>query len=273
MYSAADKKRTTQVTISTLAKMKREAEKIVMLTSYDASFAKLCSDVGVDVILVGDSLGNVIQGKKTTIPVTLDEIIYHTNCVMNGNETAFVIADMPFMSYANLNDGLDNAGRIMKESGAHMVKLEGGKELVELVKAMAVRGIPVCGHLGLMPQSVHKMGGYKVQGREQEEADHMVAEALALQEAGIDMLVLECVPAVLAKRIAAELAIPVIGIGAGVDCDGQVLVLQDMLAITPGKRPKFSKDFMAGAGSIAEAMAAYVKQVKNKEFPAQEHTF
>jgi len=261
------------VTVTALAGMKARGEKIVSLTAYDSSFAHAVDTAGVDVILVGDSLGMVIQGRETTLSVTMDDIIYHTRCVAAGRRRAFLMADMPFMSHANVDDALRNAGRLMKEGGAQMVKLEGGREQSEVVHRLAQTGIPVCAHLGLRPQSIHKLGGYRVQGRDATAADSMRQDALALQQAGADMLLLECVPADLAATITRESAVPVIGIGAGVDCDGQILVLQDMLGLTPGRTPKFTRDFMPEAGSILNALGAYAEAVRSGAFPAAEHTF
>ncbi len=263
----------SKITISKLEEMKQQGEKIAVLTAYDASFSRVCNDAGVDVILIGDSLGNVILGYDSTVPVTLNDMLHHTRAVARGNQRALLIGDMPYMSYATLDDTLHNAAALM-QAGAHMVKMEGGAWLVEQVKQLSNCGVPVCAHLGLTPQSVDALGGYKVQGRDPDVARKMRDDAVALQQAGARMVVLECVPATLAKQISAEVAIPVIGIGAGVDCDGQVLVLQDMLAITPGKRPKFSHDFMQGQGDgIVGAIRAYVLAVKNRSFPAPEHTF
>ncbi len=261
------------ITIESLRKQKADGDKIVCLTAYDASFACLLFEAGVEVLLVGDSLGMVVQGKETTLPVTLEEMIYHARAVKRGAPQAFIVVDMPFMSYATVEQALQNAGQIMKQTGAQMVKLEGGSTVLPVVQALADLGIPVCAHLGLLPQSVHKKSGYKVQGKSEKDARQMQDEALALEKAGADMLVLECVPAALAKAIAGSLAIPVIGIGAGKDCDGQVLVSYDMLAITKGKRPKFSKDFLHGRASLPEAVHAYVSEVKQGLFPGREHTF
>ena len=261
------------ITVSTLQQMKQEGEKFAVLTAYDASFAQLIDEAGVEVLLVGDSLGMVIQGKESTIPVSVDEMVYHSSLVARAARNALVIADMPFMSYATTEQALDNAARLMKEGGAQMVKLEGGAQRLEAVRRLSENGVPVCAHLGLLPQSVHKLGGYKIQGREEAAAEQMVADAKALEEAGADLLVLECVPRALAKRISESLIIPVIGIGAGVDTDGQVLVLYDMLGITPGKRPSFSHDFLAEAGSVAAAIKAYADQVKAGSFPTAQHGF
>lgn len=261
------------VTVTRLKKMKDEAEKITCITAYDASFSEMVNDAGVDVILVGDSLGMVVQGLDSTVPVTVDDIVYHTRTVAQGNRHALLMADMPFMSYCTEEQALENAARLMQEGGAHMVKLETTEGQIGIIRRLVDAGVPVCAHLGLRPQSVHKLGGYKVQGRDAAMADAMLKEALDLQEAGADCLLLECVPAVLAKRITDAVEIPVIGIGAGVDCDGQILVLYDILAISKGKRPKFSKDYMQGADSIVGAVKAYVDEVRAKTFPAKEHSF
>ena len=230
-------------TIESLRKQKTAQNKITCLTAYDASFASLMHDNGVEVLLVGDSLGNVVQGQETTLPVTVDEMIYHAKAVKRGAPEAFIVVDMPFMSYSSVDVALQNAGRIMKETGAQMVKLEGGQSVLAMVNALSAQGIPVCAHLGLLPQSVHKKSGYKVQGKAEKDAEQILQDAMALEQAGADMLVLECVPAMLAKRITEAVTMPVIGIGAGRDCDGQVLVCYDMLDLTKGKRPKFSKNY------------------------------
>lgn len=261
------------VTRATLERLKQAGEKIAVLTAYDAAFAQVVDAAGVEIIIVGDSLGMVVQGKESTLPVTLDEMIYHAACVARGAPSALRVVDMPFMTYANVKDALSNAARLMREGGAQMVKLEGGARIVEIVHELTAQGIPVCGHLGLLPQSVHQLGGYRVQGREREAAHAMLEDARGLEAAGAALLVLECVPSELGREITRAVSIPVIGIGAGPDCDGQVLVLQDMLGITPGKRPKFSKDFMAGQTSIQAAVRAYVQAVKDRSFPAPEHCF
>ncbi len=263
----------SRISLSTLRRMKQEGEKIAVLTAYDASFARLIEQAGAEVMLVGDSLGNVIQGRDSTVPVSLDEMVYHTKIVCNGSERAFIVADMPFLSYSSPEVAVATAARLMKEGGAQMVKLEGGAVMVETVRHLTSLSIPVCAHLGLLPQSVHKVGGYRVQGREARDAEAMLADARAMDEAGADMLVLECVPQALAKQISEAVSMPVIGIGAGPDTDGQVLVLYDMLGITPGKRPSFSHDFLADTGSIEKALSAYVEQVKKGSFPAAEHSF
>jgi 3-methyl-2-oxobutanoate hydroxymethyltransferase len=263
----------SRVNVATLRKMKEAGERFAALTAYDASFARLLDEAGVALALVGDSLGMVVQGQESTVPVSLEEMIYHTRLVRRGCERAMVVADLPFMSYATVEQAMHSAARLMKEGGAHMVKLEGGAVMVETVRALAQRGVPVCAHLGLLPQSVHKLGGYRVQGRDSEAAEAMLADALAMEQAGADLLVLECIPRQLARRISEALSIPVIGIGAGPDTDGQVLVLYDMLGITPGKRPSFSRDFLADTGSVAAAIVAYVQQVRSGAFPADEHAF
>lgn len=261
------------VTVKTLLDMKHAGEKIVCLTAYDASFATLLDAAGVEVILIGDSLGMVIQGRQSTIPVTVNDMIYHGRSVAAGAKRAMLMVDMPFMSYATPEDALHSAARIMQEGGAHMVKLEGTANQAQVVERLAVHGIPVCAHLGLRPQFVHKLGGYRVQGRSSEAAQVLAQDAQVLEQAGADALLLECVPAELAARICHAVRIPVIGIGAGRDCDGQVLVLYDLLGVTPGKRPKFSKDFLQDSGSVAAAVRAYVEQVKSGVFPGPEHTY
>ncbi|MDT8310125.1 MAG: 3-methyl-2-oxobutanoate hydroxymethyltransferase [Methylophaga sp.] len=263
----------SRLSLSSLRKMKAAGEKIAVLTAYDASFAHVLEQAGVDVILVGDSLGMVIQGQESTVPVTVNDMVYHSRNVVRGSEKAFVIADLPFMSYANIDQAISNAARLMAEGGVQMVKLEGGADFEPIIKALTARGIPVCAHLGLLPQSVHRLGGYFVQGREAEAAAKIAQDAKLLEQAGADMLVLECVPAALATNISQSLNIPVIGIGAGKDCDGQVLVLYDMLGLTPGKRPRFSHDFLADAGHIPAAITAYVDAVKQGKFPTAEQQF
>ena len=259
------------ITITTLAKMKRDREKFAVLTAYDASFAAMMEAAGVEVLLVGDSLGMVVQGQRTTVPVTMEDMIYHTRLVARGCQTALLMADMPFASYATVEQGVRNAARLMGEGGARMVKLEGGGWLVETVRQLSRNGIPVCAHLGLLPQSVHKLGGYRVQGREEASARQIIDEALALQEAGADVALAECIPAELAARLTEALDIPLIGIGAGAGCDAQVLVSYDMLGITPGRRPRFSKNFLTGHDSLQAAVEAYVRAVKSGEFPGPEH--
>ena len=264
------------ISINDLRELKKRNEKITVLTAYDASFTKHLEQAGVEVILVGDSLGMVMQGHDSTIPVTVDNMIYHTSMVSRAREHALLIADLPYHSYLNKDDALKNAQRLMQEAGADMVKFEGGGELVDIAEHLIKHDIPVCGHLGLLPQSVIELGGYKVQGREQSVADKIIEDAKALKNVGVEMMVLECIPQQLAKRITDEVDVITIGIGAGADCSGQVLVLYDLLGITPGKRPKFSKDFLAeldGNKSITSAIESYVKAVKNLDFPAEEHCF
>ncbi len=263
----------SRLSLTALRKMKAAQEKIAVLTAYDASFSHALEEAGVEVILVGDSLGMVIQGQESTLPVTVDDMVYHTANVVRGSEKAFIIADLPFMSYANADQAIANAARLMAEGGAQMVKLEGGAVIADTIAELTARGIPVCAHLGLLPQSVHRLGGYIVQGREQEAADELLADALKLEQAGADMLVLECVPAALAARVTDALSIPVIGIGAGKNCDGQVLVLYDMLGLTPGRRPRFSHDFLADTGAIQAAITKYVQDVKSGAFPTPEQQF
>jgi 3-methyl-2-oxobutanoate hydroxymethyltransferase len=263
----------SRTTLTTLHKMVREGEKIATLTCYDASFAGLLEDAGVDVLLVGDSLGMVLQGRETTLAVTLAEMEYHTRCVAGGSSRAFIVADMPFGSYQeNPQEAFRNAARLMS-AGAHMVKLEGGAAMADTVRFLVERGIPVCGHLGLLPQSVHQFGGYRVQGREEADAARILADAKALDEAGVGLMVLEMTTCALARKITQAIQAPTIGIGAGPDCAGQVLVLYDALGIYRGKVPKFARNFMHGAPSIQDAVVAYVKAVKDKSFPAAEHGF
>ncbi|MDM8558866.1 3-methyl-2-oxobutanoate hydroxymethyltransferase [Candidatus Parabeggiatoa sp. HSG14] len=263
----------SRITLTQLRKLKSAGEKITCLTAYDASFAHLLDQSGTNILLVGDSLGMVIQGHDSTLPVTVSDMIYHCQQVHRGSEKALLIVDMPFMSYATPDIALESAARLMREGQAQMVKLEGGTWLVETVQMLTERGIPVCAHLGLTPQSVHQIGGYRVQGRTERAAKCIRDDAVALQTAGASLLILECVPGELASDITALLDIPVIGIGAGAACDGQVLVLHDMLGITPGKRPSFSKDFLQEAGSIPAAIEAFINAVKNGTFPGAAHTF
>jgi len=262
-----------RVTLSNLQKMAREGEKIAVLTCYDASFAVILENAGVEVLLVGDSLGMVVQGEETTLPVSLDEMVYHTRCVARGAKKAFIVADMPFGSYQQSPARAYASAAKLMAAGAQMVKLEGGMVMAKTVAFLVERGIPVCCHVGLTPQSVHQLGGYKVQGKGDAAAQKLIEDALALQQAGAALLVLEAIPAALAQQVTRQLAIPVIGIGAGPDCSGQVLVLYDMLGIYPGKTPKFAMNFLAGAGSIQAAVEQYVKAVKSSEFPAPEHYF
>lgn len=256
----------SKISIQTLMSMKQAGEKIAMLTCYDAGFVPLLEQSGVDILLVGDSLGMVIQGHDTTLPVTVDQIAYHTACVSRVHQHSFVIADLPFLSYYDEATALRSAAQLMQQGGAQMIKLEGGQSQLAMVSTLAGHGVPVCGHLGLQPQMVHQLGGYRTQGKEPAAAEQMRRDARLLESAGAQMLVLECVPGELAAEISQGLSIPVIGIGAGPDCDGQVLVLYDVLGIT-AKAPPFAPDFMPGAGSIAGAIRAYVEAVKQRRFP------
>lgn len=262
------------VTVPGLRAMKAEGRRIVMLTAYDASFAWQLEAAGVDVALVGDSLGMVVQGHRSTLPVTLDHMVYHTSIVARGLNATLLVADLPFMADRDVAHMLEAGARLVGEGGAAMVKVEGAApHILDGIEALTVRAIPVCAHLGLTPQSVHKFGGFRIQGREEEAAERLVKEALAVEAAGAAIVVLEGIPTALGQRITQAISIPTIGIGAGPHCDGQVLVLHDMLGITPGKRPKFSKDFLAGRDSVAAAIAAYVQDVRSGAFPAPEHGF
>ena len=261
------------VNVATLRKMKAEGERIACLTCYDASFAVLLDVAGIDLVLVGDSLGMVIQGHDTTVPVTVDDVVYHTRSVARGLRRPFLVADMPFMSYTNPNQALENAVRLMQEGGAMMIKLEGGDGQLQIVEHLARHDIPVCAHIGLKPQSVHKIGGFRVQGREPDKAREMTKGALRLQDAGADIVLLECVPNELGKAITEALDVPVIGIGAGPDVDGQILVLYDVLNITQGRTPRFVRNFMAGHDAPLDAVRAFVQAVKSREYPAPEHCF
>lgn len=254
-----------------LNKMKLQDEKIACLTAYDASFGQLLDEGGVDVILVGDSLGMVVQGHDNTLAVTMDDMVYHTRCVVKASKRALVLADLPFMSCATMDMALHNSARLVRESGAKMVKLEGAK--TEIVTALVAEGIPVCGHLGLLPQSINQLGRYLVQGKSTVAADQIIEDAIALERAGISLLVLECIPSVLTERISQVLSVPVIGIGAGCHCDGQILVLYDILDISIGRMPRFSKNYLAESGTIQGAVGAFVKAVKEKKFPLAEHSF
>ena len=260
-------------TLTKLQTMRDKGEKIAVLTCYDASFAALLEAQGVDVLLVGDSLGMVLQGYESTLPVTLDDMVYHTACVARGSKQAFIIADMPFGTFQiSPQEAFAHTARLMV-AGAQMVKLEGGAAMIETVRFLTERGIPVCGHIGLTPQSVHQLGGYRVQGKESAVAEKLIEDAVALEQTGAGMIVLEAMPALLAAEITAQLSIPTIGIGAGAACSGQVLVLHDMLDIYPGKKARFVKNYMHGAASIADAVSRYVTEVKSGSFPAQEHSF
>lgn len=261
-----------KMTISGLQKMKANGEKIASITAYDASFAKTFVAAGIDFMLVGDSLGMTLQGHDSTVPVTVAEVAYHTRAVRQGAPEAFVIADMPFMSYATPTEAYQHAATLMR-AGANMVKLEGGDWLLETIAGLQQRGVPVCAHLGLLPQTVNVLGGYKVQGREQAQAESTVRQALALQEAGAQLLVLECVPSSLAELITQKLHIPTIGIGAGPQTDGQILVMHDMLGLTTDYLPKFVKNYLALSDSIQSAIELYVSEVKSGAFPSAEHEF
>ena len=261
------------ITLSTLRAMHGKAEKIAMLTCYDSSFAQLLEAAGVDVLLVGDSLGMVLQGHSSTLPVTLDDIAYHTACVARGARQAFIVADMPFgTSQVSPECTFENAARLMA-AGAHMVKIEGGEIMTDTIEFLTQRGIPVFAHIGLTPQSVHQLGGYRVQGKDDKAAQRLLQDARAVEQAGAGMLLLEAIPSLLAAEITANSAIPTIGIGAGAGCSGQVLVLHDMLDIYPGKKARFVKNYLQGSGSIQEAVARYVAEVKSGAFPAAEHSF
>lgn len=263
-----------KVNVTTLRQMKADAERITMVTCYDATFARLCDRGGADVLLVGDSLGMVIQGETTTIPVTLDDIIYHSRAVRRGVERAHVVADMPFMSYqTGVQDALQNAGRLLKEGNAESVKLEGGVELAETVDRFVRAGIPVMGHVGLTPQSVHAMGGFKIQGRDPDSARAILRDAKAIEQAGAYAIVLEGMPVELARVITAQLSIPTIGIGAGPDCDGQVLVLYDLLGMNAEFAPKFVKRYADLSSVVPDAVKAFKEEVRSGAFPAEAHTF
>lgn len=260
------------LTVISLRDMKRAGEKIACLTAYDYSFAQLLDRAGVDLIMIGDSLGMVVQGQSSTLPVTLADVAYHTRCVVRGVQRAVIVADLPFLTYQqNPEQALLSAGQLM-QAGAHVVKLEGGEPMVETVRFLVERGIPVCAHLGLTPQSVHQLGGYRVQGKTTEAAERLQRDAKLLEQAGASLLVLEAVPSPLAQQITQALSIPTIGIGAGVHTDGQVLVLHDMLGLNP--RPaKFVRNFMQGAASLEAAIKSYVDAVKSRTFPGPEHGY
>ncbi|MEI6860502.1 MAG: 3-methyl-2-oxobutanoate hydroxymethyltransferase [Shewanella sp.] len=262
----------SKITSSTLLKFKQEGKKFTSLTAYDASFAHAFDSEGVDVLLVGDSMGMVLQGHDDTLPVSVEDIAYHTRCVRRGIKHALLIADMPFMSYATPEQAMVNA-TVLMQAGANMVKVEGGHWLVDTVTKLTERGIPVCAHLGLTPQSVHVFGGFKVQGRDADNAQRILNEAKALEIAGAQLLVVECIPAPLAKIISQTLTIPVIGIGAGADTDGQILVMHDLLGISSGYIPRFSKNYLKQTGEIRKAIRAYIDEVEKGIFPSSDHTF
>ncbi|MDF3035405.1 MAG: 3-methyl-2-oxobutanoate hydroxymethyltransferase [Paucimonas sp.] len=270
--SQGEAARSKAVTLPALVAMHEAGEKIAVLTCYDASFSALMDRCGVDALLIGDSLGMVCQGYDSTLPVTLTDIAYHTASVARGNKTALVIADMPFGTYGTPQDAFNNAVKLM-QAGAHMVKLEGGAWLADTIRFLTERAVPVCAHLGLTPQSVHQLGGYRVQGKTEEDAQRIRSDAHLLQDNGASMLVLEAIPASLGKTVTESLVIPTIGIGAGLDCSGQVLVMHDLLGVFPGRKARFVKNFMEGQTSIDAAVKAYVAAVKEKTFPAAEHCF
>ncbi|MCH1926639.1 3-methyl-2-oxobutanoate hydroxymethyltransferase [Shewanella sp. C32] len=262
----------SKVTAATLLKFKQEGKKFTSLTAYDASFAAAFDEEGIDALLVGDSLGMVLQGHDSTLPVTVDDIVYHTRCVRRGTNRALLIADMPFMSYATPEQGMENAAKLM-QAGANMVKLEGGEWMLDTVRKLTERGIPVCAHIGLTPQFVNVFGGFKVQGRDEENAKRILNDAIAFEQAGAQLIVLECIPAKLAKEITDAVHIPVIGIGAGKDTDGQILVMHDVLGISSGYIPRFSKNYLLQTGEIRSAIRAYIEEVQQGTFPSEEHIF
>ncbi|MDN5937147.1 MAG: 3-methyl-2-oxobutanoate hydroxymethyltransferase [Salinisphaera sp.] len=273
LYPHLQERAEKPVTLADLGRMKAAGEKIACLTCYDASFAALEDRAGVDVALVGDTLGMVIQGADTTVPVSVDDMVYHSRAVAAGLYRPFLITDLPFLSYASKQQALESAGRLMQEGAAQMVKMEGGEIQADTVAHLSARGVPVCGHIGLQPQLIHKLGGFHVQGRGSDAAQEMIRDAQLLEQAGADLLVLECVPSTLGAQISANAGIPVIGIGAGPDVDGQVLVIYDILNLWPGRKPRFVRDFMAGAESIEDAVRAFVQAVRSGAYPAPEHCF
>jgi 3-methyl-2-oxobutanoate hydroxymethyltransferase len=262
---------TKKKTIADLQQMKQAGQKIASLTAYDASFAAMLDQANIDILLVGDSLGMVMQGHSSTLPVMMQDMIYHTQMVSSSSQQAFIIADLPFMSSATSLQAAENAAQLIQQGGAQMVKLEGAK--IEAIEFMVQQSIPVCAHLGLLPQSIYQLGKYAVQGKQEQDAAKILADAVKVEQAGAQMLIVECIPATLAQQISEQLTIPVIGIGAGVHCDGQVLVLYDMLDISLGRKPRFSKNYMQQADSIFEAVQSYVSEVRAQKFPAQEHSF
>lgn len=263
--------KTKKITIADLLKMKQAGEKISSLTAYDASFSALLDQAGVHVLLVGDSLGMVVQGHRSTLPVTMQDMLYHTQLVCRGRKQSFVVADLPFMSVATPVQAAENAALLIQQGGAQMVKVEGAK--TEIIQFMVQQGIPVCAHLGLLPQLIYQSGKYAVQGTDEKAAARIFAEAIKIEQAGAQMLIVECIPATLAQQISEQLSIPVIGIGGGVHCDGQVLVLYDMLGIGSGRKPRFTKDYMQQTDSIFNAVQAYVAEVTEQKFPAPEHSY
>ncbi|MEK6601031.1 MAG: 3-methyl-2-oxobutanoate hydroxymethyltransferase [Candidatus Binatota bacterium] len=263
-----------KVTVPEIKKMKQRGEKITALTAYDYSFSRVLDGAGVDILLVGDSLGSVIQGQESTLPVTLEEMIYHAKAVVRGRKRALVVADMPFLSFqVNLEEAKRNAGRFLKEAGAEAVKIEGGVRVLETIEQIVQMGIPVMGHVGLTPQSVHRFGGYKVQGKEKEERGTILQDALAVEEAGAFSVVLEGMPMGLAQEITRRLSIPTIGIGAGIHCDGQVLVVHDMLGLFDMYTPKFVKRYADLRGVMTDAVKNFVAEVREGKFPDEEHSF
>ncbi len=262
----------SNITLHTLTSLKQKGRKFSVLTAYDATFAHLVSSAGIEMILVGDSLGMVLQGHDSTLPVTLEDMIYHTAAVARGNQGSMIMADLPFMSYATVEQCMQSAGKLM-QAGAHLVKLEGSAWLAESISLLSERGIPVCAHLGLTPQAVNRLGGYRVQGKDHAAAQQMIEDARLLEEAGASLLLLECVPTLLAEEITRNVDIPVIGIGAGPHTDAQVLVLHDMLNITTGRKPRFTRNFMANADSIETAIRRYDEAVKDGSFPNQDESF
>ncbi|MDB5019282.1 MAG: 3-methyl-2-oxobutanoate hydroxymethyltransferase [Pedobacter sp.] len=267
-------KEVKRITTHILQEMKQRGEKIAMLTAYDYSMATILDDAGLDVLLVGDSASNVMAGHETTLPITLDQMIYHAQSVVRGANRAFVVVDLPFGSYqGNSKEALNSAIRIMKESGAHGVKLEGGAEIVESVQRIITAGIPVMGHLGLTPQSIYKFGTYTVRAKDEAEAEKLKADALVLQEAGCFAIVLEKIPAALAKTVSASVHIPIIGIGAGPDCDGQVLVINDMIGLTKGFKPRFLRQYLNLYDGVLNAAQSYIKDVKGNDFPNEKEQY
>ncbi|PIJ49792.1 3-methyl-2-oxobutanoate hydroxymethyltransferase [Erwinia sp. OLTSP20] len=260
------------MTITQLRQLKQQGKKFAAITAYDFSFARLFAEEGIPLLLVGDSLGMTVQGHDSTLPVTVDDIVYHTQAVRRGAPQSLLMSDLPFMAYATPEQSWQNAAALMR-AGANMVKLEGGEWLTDTVRGLTERAVPVCGHLGLTPQSVNIFGGYKVQGRDSQAADRLLADALALEAAGAQLMVLECVPTALAQRVSAALAIPVIGIGAGNQTDGQILVMHDAFGITGGHIPKFAKNFLAETGDMRAAVRQYIAEVERGAYPAAEHSF
>ncbi|MFQ5851346.1 MAG: 3-methyl-2-oxobutanoate hydroxymethyltransferase [Candidatus Binatia bacterium] len=263
-----------KVTVPEVMKMKHRGEKITALTAYDYSFARILDEAGIDILLVGDSLGSVIQGGESTLPVTLEEMIYHTKAVVRGRKRALVVADMPFLSFqVNVEEAKRNAGRFLQEAGAEAVKIEGGVVLVRTIEAIVQMGVPVMGHVGLTPQSIHRFGGYKVQGKEKSQGEAIVQDALAVEEAGAFAIVLEGIPVSLAREITHRISIPTVGIGAGVDCDGQVLVVHDMLGLFDMYTPKFVKKYADLKAAVTSAVGDFIAEVRERKFPDEEHSF